>query len=95
VFDVRNFVATCFCDCYGIGQAEGFFNFSLNLATPGLNASAKTTFSIYDGSGKLVQRATTTGTGIYTVNLQKLAPGTYYLKVQSNLNITVLNFVKE
>jgi hypothetical protein len=65
------------------------------MKVDGLNASAKTTLSIYDGSGKLVQQATSTGSNIYTFNLQKLARGTYYLKLQANTNLTVLRFVKE
>ena len=60
----------------------------------GLNASAKTTLSLYNISGKLIQQSGTTANS-YAFNLQKLTAGNYYITIQSDKKITTLKFVKE
>lgn len=64
------------------------------LTVEGLNPSAKTTLSLYNISGMLVQQSIATGkTHIY--NLQKLTAGSYYIKIESDKKTTTLKFVKD
>jgi hypothetical protein len=60
----------------------------------GLNASAKTTLSLFNVSGKMVQQTTAIGE-TYTFNLQNLSAGSYYITIKSDKEITTLKFVKE
>jgi hypothetical protein len=60
----------------------------------GLNASAKTTLSLFNVSGKLVQQSTAIGE-TYIFNLENLAAGSYYITIKSDKEITTLKFVKE
>ncbi len=60
----------------------------------GLNTSAKTTLSLYNISGTLIQQATANEAN-HSFNIQNLAAGSYYIKVQSGENLTTLKFVKE
>jgi len=64
------------------------------LKIEGLNASAKTTLSLFNVSGKMVEQSTTVGE-TYTFNLQKLAAGSYYITIESDKKMTTLKFVKE
>ena len=64
------------------------------LKVEGLNASIKTTLSIFNASGKMVQQSIATGE-TYTFNLQKLAAGNYYIRIESDKKVTTLKFVKE
>ncbi len=63
------------------------------IAVNGLSTS-KTTLSLYSISGKLIQQSTSTGEN-YQFNIQQLAAGSYYIKIQSGEKITTLKFVKE
>ncbi len=70
-------------------------NPSKDVATiEGLNPSSKTTLSLFTISGKLLQQSVTMG-ATYTFNLQKLASGSYYIKIQTDKKSTTANFVKE
>lgn len=60
----------------------------------GLNASAKTTLSLYNLSGRLIQQSSTTSSS-HTISLQNLATGSYYIKIQTGEKISTLKFVKE
>lgn len=60
----------------------------------GLKPSLKTTLSLFNMSGGLVQQSGATGTS-YRFNIQKLPAGSYYLKVETGKEITTLKFVKE
>ena len=64
------------------------------LKIEGLNASSKTMLSLYTISGKLVQQSTAAGSN-YTLNLQKLAAGNYYITIQSGEKTATLKFIKE
>lgn len=60
----------------------------------GLNAGGKTTISILDMQGNTIIK-TTTGNSNFTVNVKKLAPGTYYAKIDSNIKTETIKFIKE
>jgi len=60
----------------------------------GLSTSGIKTLSIFSASGKLIQLSTT-GNESYQINIQKLAAGNYYVKVQAGEKVTTLKFVKE
>lgn len=65
------------------------------LKIEGLNAaSAKTTLSLFNASGKMVQQSAATGE-TYSFNLQNLAAGSYYIRIESDKKVTTLKFVKE
>jgi photosystem II stability/assembly factor-like uncharacterized protein len=64
------------------------------LKIEGLNASAKTTLSLFNVSGKLIQQSILNGES-YQLNIQKLSAGSYYVTIQSGEKITTLKFVKE
>jgi len=59
----------------------------------GLTSAAS--ISIIDASGKPMQQYKTTGGGEYSVNVQNLAPGLYFLKVLQDGKITTLKMVKQ
>ncbi len=63
------------------------------LHVDGLNSVAATTISIVNNAGKTVQKITTTASG-YTLNVQALPAGSYYLLLESGKKITTLKFVK-
>ena len=60
----------------------------------GLNASGSTTFSVINVQGQVVAKATATGS-IYTLNIQQLATGTYYLRIEAGNKAMMLKFVKQ
>ncbi len=60
----------------------------------GLNALAKTTLSLFSISGKLIQQSTSSDAS-YQFNIQNLAAGSYYVRIQSGEKNTTLKFVKE
>ena len=64
------------------------------LQIEGLNTSAKTTLSLFNISGKLIQQATANAES-YSFNIQKLAAGSYYVRIRSGEKISTLKFVKE
>ena len=64
------------------------------LTVEGLNATAKTTLSLFDISGKLIQQINVTEAS-HMFNLQKLSAGSYYIKIESNKQASTLKFVKE
>ena len=64
------------------------------LTIEGMSPLTKTTLSIIDVSGKLIQQLNITGKS-YTYNLQQLTAGSYYLKVEADKKVTTLKFVKE
>lgn len=59
-----------------------------------LNPSLKTTLSLFNISGRLIQQANSTSNS-YQFNIQKLPAGTYYIKVETGAAATTLKFVKE
>ncbi len=60
----------------------------------GLHASAKTTLSLFSVSGKLIQQSSSSNES-YQFNIQKLAAGSYYVRIQSGEKTTTIKFVKE
>ncbi|MEO8859970.1 MAG: T9SS type A sorting domain-containing protein [Ginsengibacter sp.] len=64
------------------------------LRIEGLNTSSKTTLSLFNALGKLMQQSTATGK-TYTFNLQNLAVGSYYIKIASDKTTATLKFVKQ
>ena len=64
------------------------------LRIQGLNTGGKTTISIFDMQGNTVIK-TTTGNSNFTVNVKNLAPGTYYVKIDSNIKTETIKFIKE
>lgn len=64
------------------------------LRVEGLSPLANTKLSIMDASGKLVQQINIVNQN-YTYDIQKLAPGSYYLKIETDNKVSTLKFVKE
>jgi len=64
------------------------------ITISGLSTSAKTSLSLFSSTGKLIQQSTT-GNESYQLSIQKLAAGSYYVRIQSDEKITTLRFVKE
>lgn len=64
------------------------------ITVNGLSTSAKATLSLYNNSGALIQQATANSEH-HSFNLQQLAAGSYYIKVQSGEKISTLKFVKQ
>lgn len=64
------------------------------LRIEGLIATENSRLSIIDATGKVLQQISTTSDS-YTYNLQKLPPGIYYVKIDSEKKVTTLKFVKE
>ncbi|MEP6681971.1 MAG: T9SS type A sorting domain-containing protein [Parafilimonas sp.] len=64
------------------------------ITVNGLNASVKTTLSLFNISGKLIQQAIANSAN-YSFSIQKLAAGNYYITIESNKQFTTLKFVKE
>ncbi|HEY6978326.1 MAG TPA: T9SS type A sorting domain-containing protein [Chitinophagaceae bacterium] len=64
------------------------------LMLEGLNANSMTKISIISVQGSAFAK-TTTSTSTYTWNIKQLPAGTYYVKIESDKNVTTLKFVKE
>jgi hypothetical protein len=64
------------------------------LKVEGLNTLSKTTLSLFNISGKLIQQATANSAN-YSFNIQKLSAGNYYITIQSGEKTATLKFVKE
>lgn len=64
------------------------------IKVDGLDASLKTTLSLYNISGRLIEQAVTTNSS-YAINLQKIPAGNYYIIIQTDKNLTTLKFIKE
>ncbi len=60
----------------------------------GLQATDTKTISLVDAAGKVLQRAVTQNTG-YSFNVKQLAAGLYYIRINSNNNLTTLRFIKQ
>ncbi len=60
----------------------------------GLNALAKTTLSLFNISGKLIQQSTSNSES-YQFNIHNLSAGSYYIKAQSDDRMETLKFIKE
>ncbi len=66
-----------------------------NVLTVNGLSSSNTKISVIDVSGRLIQQIKTTGKN-YTMNLEKLTPGNYFLKIESSDNkSSTLKFIKE
>ncbi|MGI8950162.1 MAG: T9SS type A sorting domain-containing protein [Chitinophagaceae bacterium] len=59
----------------------------------GLKASVRTTLSIVNAYGQVLQQLTTTGSS-YTYNLKNFAAGIYILKIDADKKTTTLKFIK-
>ena len=64
------------------------------LRVEGLSPLANTKLSVMDASGKLVQEQNIINQN-YTYDIQKLTPGSYYLKIETDKKVTTQKFVKE
>ncbi len=64
------------------------------LNIEGLHAATKTNISIFDIQGNAIIKATT-GNSNFAVNVKKLAPGTYYVKIDSGIKTETIKFIKE
>lgn len=65
-----------------------------NISIEGLNASKKTSISIIDLRGNIVLKTTTINSAL-TLNLQKLSPGVYYIKLESAVTAKTIKILKE
>jgi len=59
----------------------------------GLNANMKTTISIIGLQGGILARVIASGS-TFTWNIKQLQPGTYFVRVESDKNVSILKFVK-
>lgn len=64
------------------------------LTLEGLNASALTTISIINNAGNVVKTITTSN-AVYSLNIQQLPAGNYFVKVEAASKINTLQFIKE
>lgn len=64
------------------------------VSVNGLNPSLKTTLSVFNISGKLIQQFKATAQS-QSINIQQLPAGSYYIKIQSATQSSTLHFVKE
>jgi photosystem II stability/assembly factor-like uncharacterized protein len=64
------------------------------LRVDGLQPSVNTKLSIIDVTGRMVQQLNSTN-GNQTFDIQKLLPGSYYLKIETDNKVSTLKFVKE
>ena len=60
----------------------------------GLNANIKTTISVIGLQGGVLAKTTTTNSN-YTWNIKQLPAGNYYVRIESDKNVSFLKFVKE
>jgi hypothetical protein len=64
------------------------------LRVEGLQPSVNTKLSVIDVTGRLIQQLNATNTN-QTFDIQKLSPGSYYLKIETSNKVTTIKFVKE
>ncbi|MEP6948349.1 MAG: T9SS type A sorting domain-containing protein [Ginsengibacter sp.] len=64
------------------------------LKVEGLHSSVNNKLSIIDASGRMAWQLNTSNTN-YTFDIQRLAAGNYYLKIETDKNVTTLKFVKK
>ena len=64
------------------------------LKVEGLTSNSNAKLSVIDVTGRIVQQVNTVGS-TFNYNVQKLAAGSYYLKVETNKQGQTLKFVKE
>ena len=63
------------------------------LMLQGLNANMKATISIIGLEGGILARVIASGS-TFTWNIKQLQPGTYFVRVESDKNVSILKFVK-
>ena len=60
----------------------------------GLNAGALTTISIINNTGNVVKTISTSNAA-YSLNIQQLPAGNYFVKIEAASTINTLQFIKE